>query len=70
MYRIVKKRVLNPTVTLMEVEAPAVARKAEPGQFIILRVDQAGERIPLTIAAFGREKGAVTIIFQIVGGTT
>ncbi len=70
MYRIVKKRVLNPTVTLMEVEAPAVARKAEPGQFIILRVDEEGERIPLTIAAFDREKGTVTIIFQIVGGTT
>ena len=70
MYRIVKKRVLTPTVTLMEVEAPAVARKAEPGQFIILRVDQEGERIPLTIAAFDREKGTVTIIFQIVGGTT
>ena len=70
MYRIVKKRVLNPTVTLMEVEAPAVARKAEPGQFVILRVDQEGERIPLTIAAFDREKGTVTIIFQIVGGTT
>ena len=70
MYRIVKKRALNPTVTLMEVEAPAVARKAEPGQFIILRVDEDGERIPLTIAAFDREKGTVTIIFQIVGGTT
>ena len=70
MYRIVKKRVLNPTVTLMEVEAPAVARKAEPGQFIILRVDEDGERIPLTIAAFDREAGTVTIIFQIVGGTT
>ena len=70
MYRIVKKRVLNPTVTLMEVEAPAVARKAEPGQFIILRVDADGERIPLTIAAYDREKGTVTIIFQIVGGTT
>ena len=70
MYRIVKKRVLNPTVTLMEVEAPAVAHKAEPGQFIILRVDEDGERIPLTIAAFDREKGTVTIIFQIVGGTT
>ena len=70
MYRIVKKRVLNPTVTLMEVEAPAVARKAEPGQFIILRVDEEGERIPLTIAAYDREAGTVTIIFQIVGGTT
>ena len=70
MYRIVKKRVLNPTVTLMEIEAPAVARKAEPGQFIILRVDENGERIPLTIAAYDREKGTVTIIFQIVGATT
>ena len=70
MYRIVKKRVLNPTVTLMEVEAPLVARKAEPGQFIILRVDENGERIPLTIADYDREKGTVTIIFQIVGATT
>ena len=70
MYRIVKKRVLNPTVTLMEIEAPAVARKAEPGQFIILRVDENGERIPLTIAAYDRETGTVTIIFQIVGATT
>ena len=70
MYRIVKKRVLNPTVTLMEVEAPAVARKAEPGQFIILRVDEEGERIPLTIADFDREKGTVTIIYQVVGATT
>ena len=70
MYRIVKKRVLNPTVTLMEIEAPAVARKCEPGQFIILRVDENGERVPLTIAAYDREKGTVTIIFQIVGATT
>ena len=70
MYRIVKKRVLNPTVTLMEIEAPAVARKCEPGQFIILRVDENGERIPLTIAAYDREAGTVTIIFQIVGATT
>ncbi|PWM52386.1 MAG: sulfide/dihydroorotate dehydrogenase-like FAD/NAD-binding protein [Bacillota bacterium] len=70
MYKIVKKRELNPTVTLMEVEAPFVAKKAEPGQFIILRVDEAGERIPLTVADFDREKGTVTIIFQIVGGTT
>ena len=70
MYRIVKKRVLNPTVSLMEVEAPLVARKCEPGQFIILRVDEEGERIPLTIADFDRERGTVTIIFQIVGGTT
>ena len=70
MYRIVKKRVLNPTVSLMEIEAPAVARKAEPGQFIILRVDEEGERIPLTIADFNREKGTVTIIYQVVGATT
>jgi len=70
MYRIVKKKVLNPTVTMMEIEAPAVARKAEPGQFIILRVDENGERIPLTIAAFDREAGTVSIIFQIVGSTT
>lgn len=70
MYRIVKKKVLNPTVTLMKIEAPAVARKAEPGQFIILRVDEEGERIPLTIADFDRDKGTVAIIFQIVGATT
>lgn len=70
MYKIVTKRELNPTVTLMEIEAPFVAKKAEPGQFIILRVDEDGERIPLTIADYDREKGTVTIIFQIVGGTT
>ena len=70
MYRIVKKQILNPTVTRMEIEAPLVAKKAEPGQFIILRVDEAGERIPLTIADYDREKGTVAIIFQIVGATT
>lgn len=70
MYRIVKKQALNPTVTLMEIDAPLVARKAEPGQFIILRVDEKGERIPLTVADFDRERGTVTIIFQIVGATT
>ena len=70
MYKIVKKVSLNPTVTLMEIEAPFVAKKAEPGQFIILRVDENGERIPLTIADYDREKGTVTIIFQIVGGST
>ncbi len=70
MYKILKKECLNPTVTLMEIEAPFVARKAEPGQFIILRVDENGERIPLTIAGYDREKGSVTIIFQIVGATT
>ena len=70
MYRIVTKKPLNATVTLMEIEAPMVARKAEPGQFIILRVDDAGERIPLTIAGYDRAKGTVTIIFQVVGATT
>ena len=70
MYKIVRKEVLNPTVTLMEIDAPLIAKKAEPGQFIILRVDRDGERIPLTVADFDREKGTVTIIFQIVGATT
>lgn len=70
MYKIVRKKVLNPTVTLMDIYAPLVADKAEPGQFIILRVDEEGERIPLTVADFDREKGTVTIIFQIVGATT
>ncbi len=70
MYRIVRKEILNPTVTLMEIEAPLVAKKAEPGQFIILRVDDEGERIPLTIADFNKEKGTVVIIFQVVGATT
>lgn len=70
MYKILTKKILNPTVTLMEVEAPMIAKKAEPGQFIILRVDAEGERIPLTIADFDREKGTITIIFQIVGATT
>lgn len=70
MFKIVTKKVLNPTVTLMEIDAPAIAKKAEPGQFIILRVDDEGERIPLTVADFDREKGTVTIIFQIVGATT
>ena len=70
MFKIVKKEVLNPTVTLMEIEAPLVAKKAEPGQFIILRTDENGERIPLTVADFDRQKGTVTIIFQVVGATT
>lgn len=70
MFQIVRKKQLNPTVTLMDIDAPLVANKAEPGQFIILRVDENGERIPLTIADFDREKGTVTIIFQIVGATT
>ena len=70
MFQIVKKRPLHETVTLMEIEAPFVARRAKPGQFIILRIDEAGERIPLTIAGSDREKGTVTIIFQKVGATT
>ena len=70
MYKIVKKQPLNPTVTRMEIEAPLIAKKAKPGQFIILRVDENGERIPLTVAGYDREKGTVTIIFQIVGATT
>ncbi len=70
MYKIVSKRILNPTVMEMEILAPLVAKKAEPGQFIILRVDSEGERIPLTVAGFNREKGTVKIIFQIVGATT
>ncbi len=70
MYRIISKKPLNSTVTQMEIEAPLVARKAQPGQFIILRVDQDGERIPLTVAGTNPETGAVKIIFQIVGATT
>ena len=70
MYRITAKKALNPTVTMMEIEAPYVAAGAEPGQFIILRVDEDGERIPLTIAGFDRAAGTVRIIFQIVGETT
>lgn len=70
MYKIVSKQVLNPTVTKMEIEAPLIAKKAQPGQFIILRTNENGERIPLTVADYDREKGTVTIIFQIVGATT
>lgn len=70
MYKILRKKELNPTVTLMDIEAPLIAKKAQPGQFIILRVDANGERMPLTIADYSAEKGSVTIIFQIVGATT
>ena len=70
MFRIVRKKILNPTVTQMEIEAPLVAKKAKPGQFIILRVDSEGERIPLTVAGCNAEEGTVKIIFQIVGATT
>ena len=70
MYRIVDKKVLNPTVVQLQIEAPLVANKARPGQFIILRVDENGERIPLTVAGVDKEKGTVKIIYQIVGSTT
>ncbi len=70
MYKIVSKKSLNATVTQMEIDAPLVAKKAKPGQFIILRVDEEGERIPLTVAGTDKEKGSVMIIFQVVGATT
>lgn len=70
MYKILEKKALNPTVTKMVVDAPLVAHKAQPGQFIIFRATEDGERIPLTIADYDREKGTVTIIFQIVGAGT
>lgn len=70
MYKILDKKSLNPTVTQMDIEAPLVAKKAKAGQFIILRVDENGERIPLTVAGYDREKGSVRIIFQVVGATT
>ena len=70
MYRITKKKILNPTVVEMNIEAPLVAKKAKPGQFIILRVDDEGERIPLTVAGTNADEGTVKIIFQVVGATT
>ncbi len=70
MYKIVDKKVLNPTVVQLQIEAPLVANKARPGQFIILRVDENGERIPLTVAGVNKEKGTVKIIYQVVGATT
>ncbi len=70
MFKIVKKKELNPTVTLVEIDAPLVAKKAQPGQFVILRTHKDGERIPLTVADYDREKGTVTVIFQKVGATT
>lgn len=70
MYQILKKRRLSANVVLMEIDAPYVAKKVEPGQFIILRVDEEGERIPLTVAEYDREKGSITIIFQEIGATT
>ncbi len=70
MYRIVTRKTLNPSVVQMEIEAPLVAKKARPGQFIILRVDEEGERIPLTVAGTDKERGCVKIIFQKVGATT
>ena len=70
MYKIVEKKILNPTVIQLWIEAPLVANKAKPGQFIILRVDEDGERIPLTVAGVNKKNGTVKIIFQVVGGTT
>ena len=70
MYKIVSKRELNSAVTMMEIEAPFVAKKAKAGQFIIFRIDDKGERVPLTIAGYDREKGTVSIIFQKVGFAT
>lgn len=70
MYKILRKEKLNSQVTLLEIDAPFVARKAEPGQFVILRAHEEGERIPLTIADYDRNRGSVTIIFQEVGATT
>lgn len=70
MYKIVSKKSLNATVTQMEIDAPLVAKKAKPGQFIILRVNEEGERIPLTVAGTNKEEGSVKIIFQVVGATT
>ena len=70
MYKIVSKKILNPTVVQLQIEAPLVANKAKPGQFIILRVDEEGERIPLTVAGVNKENGTVKIIYQVVGATT
>ena len=70
MYRILKKKQLNETTVLMELDAPFIAAKALAGQFIIFRVDEQGERVPLTIADYDREKGSITIIFQVIGGST
>ena len=70
MYKIVSKKTLNPTVVQLQIEAPLVANKAKPGQFIILRVDEEGERIPLTVAGVNKENGTVKIIYQVVGATT
>ena len=70
MYKIVRKKELNPSVTLMEIEAPFIAKKAKAGQFIIFRIDEQGERVPLTIAGYDREAGTITIIFRAVGATT
>jgi ferredoxin--NADP+ reductase len=69
-FKILKKQELVPTIYLMKINAPRVAKKAQPGQFVILRIDEKGERIPLTIADFDRNKGTTTMIFQVVGKTT
>ena len=70
MYKIVKKRQLNENIYLMDIEAPRVAKSAKPGQFIIVKMDEIGERIPLTICDYDAEKGTVTIVFQTIGAST
>ena len=70
MYRIVRKEILTPIITLMEVEAPRLASAAQPGQFLIVRADEEGERIPLTVCDYNREKGTVTIVTQAVGASS
>jgi len=70
MYKIVEKRILTPQIFLMDIEAPRVAKAAEPGQFVIVKIDEKGERIPLTICDYDKEKGTVTIVFQVLGGST
>ena len=70
MYRIEQKKILNENVTLMKIKAPLIANKAKPGQFIVFRLDEKGERVPLTISDIDKETGNVTIIFQIVGQST
>ena len=70
MFKILSKKILSPGVLFFELEAPRIAKKAEPGQFVIVRVDETGERVPLTIADFDRERGTITIIFQEMGAST
>ncbi|EGO86625.1 NAD-binding oxidoreductase, partial [Clostridium botulinum C str. Stockholm] len=70
MFKIVKKELLVPNIYLMDIEAPRVAKSAKPGQFVIVKIDEKGERLPLTICDYDKEKGTVTIVFQVVGRST